>query len=65
VNVRDHEKPLTLVYDLACRYFKCDEKALPFDEHIGRSQIYIGREKDSWYIEAPRVALVGSGTRLH
>jgi ubiquinone/menaquinone biosynthesis C-methylase UbiE len=65
VNEHGYEGALTLVYDLTCEYFKYDEKSPPFDEHFGHPQVYIGREEDHWYLEAPRVALVGCGIKPH
>ena len=65
VNERGYEESLTLVYDLTCEYFKYDEKSPLFDEHFRHTQVYIGREEEHWYIEAPRVAIVGSGIKPH
>ena len=65
VNEHGYEESLTKVYDLTCEYFKYDDKSLLFDERFGHAQVYIGREGEQWYLEAPRVALVGSGIKPH
>jgi len=58
-----YDGALPLVYDLACQYFKYDYESAPYDKHLGQAHVHVGMQRERWYVEAPRVALVGCGTR--
>jgi SAM-dependent methyltransferase len=56
---------LDMVYQLACQHFRYDYHSMGLGESFGMTHIRKTKKGDVWYIEAPRVALVGCGIKPH
>lgn len=65
VEQHGHQEALSVVYELALKYFKYDYRKMGLEDSFGAAHITISKKGESWFIELPRVALVGCGVKGH
>ena len=63
VEEHGYERATDVVYDLCCKFFRYDYESFGLRESFGAPCVQVREEADRWRIEAPRMALVGSGVK--
>lgn len=59
----DRQSAYRAIYDLAQQYFQYDYAALQVSESFGKAHISFFQQSALWFVEMPRVALVGVGSK--
>lgn len=59
------DRALEMVWELAHQYFRYDYPGLGLEESFGAPHIKTYQKDGRWYVESPRVALVGHGVKPH
>lgn len=63
VEYHGHASALKMVDDLAHQYFRYDYPSMGLDESFGAPNIKSYQKDGRWYVESPRVALVGHAVK--
>jgi len=56
-------RALEMVWEMAHQYFRFDYPSLGLDESFGATHIKTHQKNGRWFVESPRVALVGHGVK--
>lgn len=62
-NCNGHARALEMVFELAHKYFRYDYRSLGLADSFGAPHIKTHQKNGCWFVESPRVALVGHGIK--
>jgi hypothetical protein len=63
VTEHGYNKAVKVAYSLSCKHFRYDYETMGLDQSFGAPHIQMFQKASRWYVEAPRVALVGTGVK--
>ena len=58
-----HARALEMVFELAHQYFRYDYRSMGLEDSFGAPRIKTHHKNGCWFVESPRVALVGHGVK--